>query len=97
MFNTALFAVLIVGTWKAWRWTYYVVLVLLGLTALSLPIDLIQPLAHNLLRTVSIITMPTWFYLLAFFTGLPAIALFVWMLVALIKRGPWAMRGPRAY
>jgi hypothetical protein len=35
--------------------------------------------------------MPSSTYWLGLVMAIPASALFVWMLVALIKRGPWAM------
>jgi hypothetical protein len=36
--------------------------------------------------------MPTWIYTLSVAVAIPGAALFVWMLVALVKRGPWAMK-----
>jgi hypothetical protein len=35
--------------------------------------------------------MPAWTYWLGLATSIPSAALFVWMLIALVKRGPWAM------
>jgi hypothetical protein len=90
---SALFAVAIVGALKRWVWIYYVVLVLLGLTVLTLPVDLVYMVAgvpH--FAGVPSFSPPSGVYALALVTGIPGAALFAWMLVALIKRGPWAMR-----
>ena len=89
---SAVFAVVIVGAWKRWIWMYYVVLVLLGLTTITLPIDLFYVFAGRAVGAASGMSTPAWLYPVSFATGLPAAAVFVWMLVALIKRGPWAMR-----
>ena len=91
--SSVVFAVAIVGALKRWVWVYYAVLVLLGLSALSLPLDL----AYIVVGTPHIagaptFSLPSWLYPLALLTGLPGAALFAWMLVALVRRGPWAMR-----
>jgi hypothetical protein len=88
----AVFAVVIVGAWKRWTWIYWVVLVLLGLTTLLLPVDLFYVFAGPSMAAASGFTMPGGLYLVSFLTGIPAAAVFAFMLVALIKRGPWAMR-----
>lgn len=94
---SAVFAVIIVGTWQRWTWMYYTVLVLLGLTAILVPVQVLNAFIAPSIGAVTGITMPAWLYPLAIGTGLVAVALFVWMLVALIKRGPWAMRRPALY
>ena len=92
---SAAFVVIIVGAWKRWTWMYYVVLVLLGLTAILAPINLVSFFFGSAVsRAFGGLTTPSWVSGIAFITSLPAIALFVWMLVALIRRGPWAMRRP---
>ncbi len=66
---------------------YYAVVVLLGLGALSLPFSLVStppgtvplPLQIQLLKWAQ------------FVIGLGGAALFVWMLFALVRHGPWAM------
>lgn len=90
IFGLALAVVAIIGAIRRWRWLYYTVLVLLGLGALFLPFSLVSapagsvplPLNVQLLRWVQ------------FVTGIPGAALFVWMLVALVRHGPWAMSRP---
>lgn len=91
---SAIFVVAIVSAWRRWTWAYYVVLVLLGLTSILVPIQLVYIFVGPAMGAASGMSIPSWFYAVNFLTGLPAIALFVWMLIALIKRGPWAMRRP---
>jgi hypothetical protein len=85
----AIAVVAIVGAIKRWTWMFYAILVLLGLGALSLPFSLLPtptpagtvplPLNVQLLRWVQ------------FVVGVPGAALFVWMLYAVVRHGPWAM------
>jgi hypothetical protein len=88
----AIFAVAVVGAWKRWTWVYYVVLVLLGLTTLLLPVDLFYVFGAGSMAAAFGFAVPGGLYLVSFLTGIPAAALFIWMLVALVKRGPWGMR-----
>lgn len=97
MFYAAIFVVILIGTWKRWTWMYYVVLALLGLTALLTPFQLVYVFIGGSLTRINGFGLPSWIYLLNFVTGIPAVALFVWMLVAAVKRGPWAMRRPQMY
>ena len=91
------FGLIIVGAWQRWVWMYYAVLVLLGLTSILVPVDLIYVFIGHATSAAQGVSMPSWLYPVSFVTGLPAIALFVWMLIALIKRGPWAMRRPQSF
>ena len=87
VFGLVIALIAIVGAMRRWTWVYYAVVVLLGLGALSLPFSLAPtpvgpvplPLTVQLLRWVQ------------FVLGLPGAALFVWMLIALVRHGPWAM------
>jgi len=88
----AIAVVAVIGALKRWTWIYYVVLVFLGLGAVSLPLDLVNAAGGSALSAASGFSMPGWFYWVGVLTALPSAALFVWMLVALVKRGPWAMR-----
>ena len=92
VFLLAVFLVPFIGALMRWKWVFYAVLVLLGLSALVLPIDLLDAVVAPAMSSTSGFSMPTWFYLLALVTGLPGAAIFVWMLIALITRGPWGMR-----
>lgn len=91
------FGLIIVGAWQRWVWMYYVVLVLLGLTSILVPVDLIYVFIGPAMSAAQGGSMPSWLYPVSFLTGLPAIGLFVWMLIALIKRGPWAMHRPQLH
>jgi len=87
VFGLAIAIVAIVGAMRRWTWVYYAIVVLLGLGALSLPFSLVStpagpvplPLDVQLLRWAQ------------FVIGIPGAALFVWMLFALVRHGPWAM------
>src|SRR5256885_11575044 len=63
--------------------SYYVVLVLLGLSAILLPVDLFYVFAGQAIGSASGLAVPSWVYPLSFLTGIPAVALFIWMLIAL--------------
>jgi hypothetical protein len=88
----AIAVVAVVGALNRWTWTYYAVLVLLGFGAISLPLDLVNALSGSAISSASGFTMPAWTYSVGLLTAIPSAALFVWMLVSLVKRGPWAMR-----
>lgn len=84
--------VAVIGALSRWTWVYYVVLVLLGLSAVSLPLNLVNAAGGSAIAGTSGISLPAWTYWLSLASGIPGAALFVWMVVALAKRGPWAMR-----
>jgi hypothetical protein len=87
----AIAVVAVVGALSRWTWVYYVVLVFLGLGAISLPLDVVNALSGSAISSASGFTMPSWTYSVGLLTAIPSTALFIWMLVALVKRGPWAM------
>jgi hypothetical protein len=82
-------AVLAVGAVMRWTWIFWVVLVLLGLGTLALPFNLISAVAGST-YAASLYGLPSWTPWLSVAIGIPTAALFVWMLVALIRFGPWA-------
>jgi hypothetical protein len=92
VFGVVICAVIVVGALSRWTWLYYVVLVLLGLSTISLPLNLVSAVSAPALSSVSGFSMPSWTYWTGLLFAIPAAALFVWMLVALVQRGPWAMR-----
>jgi hypothetical protein len=92
VFGLVIAIVVVVGALQRWTWMYYVVLVLLGFGALSLPVDLVDALGGSALSAASGFSLPAWTYWLGLASAIPSTALFIWMLVALVKRGPWAMR-----
>jgi hypothetical protein len=84
----AISAVAIIGALRRWTWVFYVVLVLLGLQTISFPFTVISAFATSALNPVK---LPVEMTATSVALGIPAIALFAWMLVAAIKRGPWGM------
>lgn len=89
--GVAVCLVVIIGALKRWAWMYYVVLVLLGFSTISLPLNIINIFVGPSLSASQGFSLPSWTYWISVVLSIPAAALFVWMLVALIKRGPWAM------
>ena len=92
LFGLVIAILVVVGALQRWTWMYYVVLVLLGFGAISLPVDVVDALGGSAMSAASGFSLPAWTYWLGLASAIPSTALFVWMLVALVKRGPWAMR-----
>ena len=87
----AVATVVIIGALKRWVWLFYVVLVLLGFTVLGLPFQIANVAGLLPQAGVALPATSSW---AAIAFGLIATALGAWMLIALITRGPWAMRRP---
>jgi hypothetical protein len=83
--------VFIVGALKRWTWAFYVVLVLLGISTVTGPLNLVNILVPSYRESAGY-GFPTAFYVISLVLWIPASALFVWMVIAAIKRGPWAQR-----
>jgi hypothetical protein len=92
LFGLAIAIVVVIGALNRWTWMFYAVLVLLGLGAISLPVDVVDALGGSAVSAASGFNLPSWIYWLGLASAIPSTALFIWMLVALVKRGPWAMR-----
>lgn len=88
----AVYAVALIGTSRRWTWIFYAILVLLGLGALLLPLDIFDAAIGQRASATSALAMPAGYYVFSSIAGLPGVALFAWMLIALLTRGPWAMR-----
>jgi fucose permease len=86
----AIAAVAFIGTLRRWTWMYYAILVILGLAVLSLPVQLAS--ATGLVSSPGGVAMPPAASWVGATSGVLAIALLAWMMVALLTRGPWAMR-----
>lgn len=87
----AVAVVVLIGALKRWTWMFYAVLVLAALQVLSLPFQVAS--ATGLVNPVS--AAPAYPPAVAWVGaawGLLATTLVAWMLVALLTRGPWAMR-----
>jgi hypothetical protein len=87
--GVAICAVIVIGALMRWTWMFWAVVVLLGLGALGLPINLYSALAGSTYAG-NLYGLPSWTYWLSVGVGIPGAALFIWMLVALVRYGPWA-------
>jgi hypothetical protein len=87
--GVAICAVLVIGALKRWTWTFWVVLVLLGLGTVALPFNLISAVA-GAAYAANLYGVPSWTTWFSVAIGIPNAALFVWMLIAIIRYGPWA-------
>lgn len=85
----AISTVAVVGALKRWTWMFYVVLVLLGLGVLGLPYNIITVTSRA--SILNMFNMPTSLTWISIGLGTVGTALFVWMLIAVIRYGPWAM------
>jgi len=86
--SVAISAVAIIGALRRWTWVFYAVLVLLGLSTVSFPFNLISAFATS---AISPFKLPVAITAASVAFGIPAVALFIWMAVAAFRRGPWAM------
>ena len=92
VFGIAVCVFVVIGALNRWTWMYYVVLVLLGLSTISLPANAASAAFGSSMSSVSGFSLPASTYAFSLLSSAVSAALFVWMLVALVKRGPWAMR-----
>jgi len=92
VFGVVICAVAVIGALNRWTWLWYVVLVLLGLSVVSIPLNIASAVTGSAISSVSGFSMPSWTYWIGILVSIPAAALFVWMIVAQVKQGPWAMR-----
>lgn len=87
----AIAIVAILGAIKRWTWAYYVILVLLGFTLLGTVFNLINLLAGGAL-TARQPQPPELIRVAGYIFGAIDTVLFLFMLVALVRRGPWAVK-----
>lgn len=92
LLGVALSVVAIAGALWRWTWAYYAVLVLLGFGLLGAVTNSIDLVTGGALTTASPVAIPGWTRVFSLVFSAVDAALFVVMLVALIRRGPWAMR-----
>lgn len=88
LIGIAISAVAITGALKRWTWVFYAVLILLGFQAASFPFTVLSAFSSSAINPVK---LPVELTVASVAFGIPAVALFAWMLVAAIKRGPWGM------
>lgn len=83
-------ALVLFGTLKRWTWMCYAVIAVLGLQVLSLPFQVAS--AAGLINTSAAApAFPAAAAWIGAGWGLLAAGLLAWMLVALLRRGPWGM------
>ncbi|HEV3102229.1 MAG TPA: hypothetical protein VG426_07795 [Candidatus Dormibacteraeota bacterium] len=87
--GVAICAVIVIGALQRWTWMFYVVLVLLGLGTVGLPLNLATAARGS--SVMNFYNFPSWFTWISIGVGIPTAALFVWMLIGVIRYGPWAM------
>ena len=78
------------GSFLGWRWMFWVALVLFGLDALG-AVSNLQYFARPDTSPI-----PTWSLAISEVFSVVGLGLFVWLLVGLVKFGPWAMKKPGA-
>jgi len=88
IFFAVLDLVAAVGSYLAWRWMFWAVLVLCGLSTIGALINL------RSLANADQSPVPIGGLAVSELIGLLGAALFVWLLVGLVKYGPWAMKRP---
>ena len=87
--TVAICAVAVVGALKRWTWAFWAILVIFGIVSLFLPFNLAGAVTG--FSSVSTYGPPAWTTWLTVAFELAGAALFVWMLIAIIRYGPWAM------
>ena len=89
----------LIGALSRWMAAFYVILGLLCLETLYLVFGVVGTLVESLATSALIgqsLGPPAWMIWTEAGFGIPAAALFVWMLIATVRRGPWAMRNAPA-
>jgi hypothetical protein len=79
---------LAVGSYRGWRWAFWVTLVWLAFNSIGVLTNL------NSLANARVQTQPAAVIVGSLLLSLIALALFIWMIVAAFRYGPWAMRKP---
>jgi hypothetical protein len=81
----------IVGMLRRWTWAYFAILLFVGLEVLWLVLGVLQTVVLSALLG-QYVGPRDWTVWMQLGFAVPSAALFVWTLVAAIKRGPWAMK-----
>lgn len=77
-----------VGSYLGWRWIFWAALALLGVGAIGAITN------ANTLANPDTSPIPRWALGVDEVLSIAAFALFVWMLISVIRLGPWAMKKP---
>jgi hypothetical protein len=84
VFTVAFYAVILVGTWKLWRWVYWYFVVAGVFSA----IGVLQNVVY--LTGAGTYPLPSWYLIPGIVSGLAWVALAVWMIVLYRRHGTWA-------
>ena len=85
--GVAISVVAIIGALQRWTWVFYAVMVLLAFETMSFPFAVFSAFTTSL----SPIKLPVGLTAASIAFGAAGAALFIWMVVAIFRRGPWAM------
>ena len=88
IFFAVLELVAAIGSYLGWRWMFWAALVLYGLSGINAFTNLAT------LRDSSKSPVPTAGLVVSELFAVCGLALFIWMLIAAIRYGPWAMKKP---
>jgi hypothetical protein len=85
---------LIIGTLRRWTWFYWLLMVLYGLSILAIPQQVLQVFGIGTTGGTGqpLLLLPLPNALLGLATACGELVLFIWMIVAYRKYGPWACR-----
>ncbi|MDQ6741971.1 MAG: hypothetical protein M3Z97_03550 [Candidatus Dormibacteraeota bacterium] len=85
---------LIIGTLRRWTWFYWLLMVLYGLSILAIPQQVLQVFGIGTTGGAGqpLLLLPLPNALLGLATACGELVLFIWMIVAYRKYGPWASR-----
>jgi hypothetical protein len=84
----------LIGTLRRWTWLYWLLMITAGLSVLGLPQQVLELFGVGISggpgQPVFLLPLPS--ALLGVVLGLAELAIFIWMIVALRRFGPWACR-----
>jgi nitrate reductase NapE component len=89
----------LIGALARLMWAFYVILGLLCLETLYLGFGAVDSILTSAVSSIFLgqsIGPPAWIAWAQVGFAIPSAALFVWMLIATVRRGPWAMRNANA-
>ena len=94
LFGIGWFVLILFGTLKRWTWFYWLLLVIFGLSVLGLPQQVLQVFGFGAYGGAGLpaFVEPLPVALIGLFLVLVQVALFVWMIIAYRRYGPWACR-----
>jgi hypothetical protein len=90
IFLCILWGVAAVGSYLGWRWIFWPDLVLLGFGAIGALLNL------GNFANPSATEVPVWGIAISELLDVASAAIFAWMIVGLVRYGPWAMKRPGA-